>query len=290
MSDAWVLETHDLAKRYGRRTWALTGIDLAIPDGGITALVGPNAAGKSTLIKTWVGFERPTRGSVTVGSIDPWKDRSGVLGLVGYVPQSPALYDGLSVEDHLDLAVLLRPDFDRAYARRRLDELGIPANQGAKSLSGGQQAQVALALALGTRARILLLDEPLASLDPLARREFLHVLTDAVRSDGATALLSSHIVTDVEQACDRLVVLGVGRVLLHDTVVEALASHWIATDGAASAGGTAIGSFGGPGGERLTLLRTESRSAGPNLRPASLEEVVLGYLASGRSLPGEAAA
>jgi ABC-2 type transport system ATP-binding protein len=285
-----VLETHDLAKRYGRRTWALTGIDLAIPQGGITALVGPNAAGKSTLIKSWVGFERPTRGSVSVGGIDPWKDRSGVLGLVGYVPQSPSLYDGLSVEDHLDLAVLLRPDFDRAYARRRLDELGIPPTQGAKSLSGGQQAQVALALALGTRARILLLDEPLASLDPLARREFLHVLSDAVRSDGATALLSSHIVTDVEQACDRLVVLGVGRILLHDTVAEALARHWMAANGAATGEGTAIGSFGGPGGERLTLLRTESPAAASAHRPATLEEVVLGYLASGRATPGEAAA
>ena len=214
----------------------------------------------------------------------------GRAGLVGYVPQSPALYDGLSVEDHLDLAVLLRPDFDRAYARRRLDELGIPGDQGAKSLSGGQQAQVALALALGTRARILLLDEPLASLDPLARREFLHVLTDAVRTDGATALLSSHIVTDVEQACDRLVVLGVGKILLHDTVADALATHWMATDGAAMPDGRAIGSFGGPGGERLTLLREESPSLGTSLRPATLEEVVLGYLASGRSVPGEAAA
>lgn len=290
MSGASVLETHDLAKRYGRRTWALTGIDLAIPQGGITALVGPNAAGKSTLIKTWVGFERPTRGSVTVGGIDPWKDRSGVLGLVGYVPQSPALYDALNVDDHLELALQLRPDFDRPYARQRLDQLGIPGGQGAKSLSGGQQAQVALALALGTRARILLLDEPLASLDPLARREFLHVLTDAVRSDGATALLSSHIVTDVEQACDRLVVLGVGRVLLHETVPNALASHWLATDGEAVAGGQFIGSFGGPGGERLTLVRQESGLAGSSLRPASLEEVVLGYLASSRTMPGEAAA
>jgi ABC-2 type transport system ATP-binding protein len=290
MSAEPVLEAHALAKRYGRRTWALTGIDLAIPQGGITALVGPNAAGKSTLIKTWVGFERPTRGGVTVGGIDPWKDRSGVLGLVGYVPQSPSLYDGLSVEDHLDLAVQLRPDFDQHYARLRLDQLGIPGDQGAKSLSGGQQAQVALALALGTRAKILLLDEPLASLDPLARREFLHVLTDAVRIDGATALLSSHIVTDVEQACDRLVVLGVGRILLHDTVVDALATHWLAIDGAAAPEGEAIGSFGGPGGERLTLLRAESPSAGAGLRQASLEEVVLGYLASGRSLPGEAAA
>jgi ABC-2 type transport system ATP-binding protein len=285
-----LLATHDLAKRYGRRTWALTGIDLAIPQGGITALVGPNAAGKSTLIKTWVGFERPTRGGVTVGGIDPWKDRSGVLNLVGYVPQSPELYDALSVDDHLDLAVMLRPDFDRAYARRRLDELGIPGDRGARSLSGGQQAQVALALALGTRARILLLDEPLASLDPLARREFLHVLSDAVRTDGATALLSSHIVTDVEQACDRLVVLGVGRILLHDTVADALATHWMATDGPTAPEGRAIGSFGGPGGERLTLFRQVSPSVGTSLRSATLEEVVLGYLASGRALPGEAAA
>ena len=285
-----VLETHDLAKRYGRRTWALTGIDLAIPQGGITALVGPNAAGKSTLIKTWIGFERPTRGSVTVRGIDPWKDRSSVLGMVGYVPQSPSLYDGLSVEDHLDLAVLLRPDFDRAYARRRLDELGIPGTQGAKSLSGGQQAQVALALALGTRARILLLDEPLASLDPLARREFLHVLTDAVRTDGASALLSSHIVTDVEQACDRLVVLGVGRILLHDTVAQALATHRMSTDGAAPPTGETVGSFGGPAGERLTLVRTATPTGTTTTRPASLEEVVLGYLASGRTSPSGAAA
>lgn len=278
-----VLAAHGLAKRYGRRTWALQGIDLAIPRGGITALVGPNAAGKSTLIKTWVGFERPTRGDVTVAGVDPWRDRSRALALLGYVPQSPSLYDALTVEDHLELALMLRPGFDRPYARARLEQLGIPLAQSARSLSGGQQAQVALALALGTRAEILLLDEPLASLDPLARREFLHVLTDAVRAEGATALLSSHIVTDVEQACDRLVVLGVGRVLLHAPVAEALASHGIGTDGAAADG--AVASFAGPAGERLTLVRRADpggEAGGDGLRPASLEEVVLGYLSSGR--------
>ncbi len=286
-----VLEAHALAKRFGRRNWALSGIDLALPQGGITALVGPNAAGKSTLIKTWIGFERPTRGSVTVAGIDPWRDRSGALGHVGYVPQSPALYDALSVDDHLDLAVQLRPGFDRAYARQRLDELGIPGDQGARSLSGGQQAQVALALALGTRAEILLLDEPLASLDPLARREFLHVLTDAVHAQGATALLSSHIVTDVEQACDRLIVLGVGRVLLHDTVADALSTHWIGTASDLGAGVEAVASFAGPAGERLTLARTRRAGAiAYGLRRATLEEVVLGYLASGRGLPSEVAA
>ncbi len=268
-----ILETHELAKRYRRGVWALQGIDLELPAGGITALVGPNAAGKSTLIKTWVGFEKPTRGSVRVAGIDPWKDRSAALAKLGYVPQSPALYDGLSVEDHLDLACQLRPNFDREYARARLAQLDIPADRGARSLSGGQQAQVALALALGTRAPILLLDEPLASLDPLARREFLHVLTDAVRGDGATALLSSHIVTDVEQACDRLIVLGVGRILLHDTVADAVAVHAISSTEHADA----VASFGAPDGSRIWLVR------GTGDRPATLDEVVLGYLASGRS-------
>ena len=275
-----ILEARELAKRYRRGVWALGGIDLHIPAGGITALVGPNAAGKSTLIKTWVGFERPTRGSVRVAGIDPWKDRSAALAKVGYVPQSPSLYDGLSVEDHLDLARQLRPGFDRDYARNRMAQLDIPAARGGRDLSGGQQAQVALALALGTRAPILLLDEPLASLDPLARREFLHVLTEAVRGDGATALLSSHIVTDVEQACDRLIVLGVGRVLLHESVTAALESHSISS----TEHPNAVGSFGAPDGSRIYLVR------GTAERPATLDEVVLGYLASGRSTASPAAA
>jgi ABC-2 type transport system ATP-binding protein len=272
MTDA-VLEANGLAKRYRRGVWALKGIDLAIPAGGITALVGPNAAGKSTLIKTWVGFEKPTRGAAAVMGIDPWRQRTKALANVGYVPQSPALYDGLSAEDHLDLAVQLRKGFDRASARARLDQLGIPAGAGARSLSGGQQAQVALALALGTRAPILLLDEPLASLDPLARREILHLLTDAFREDGATTLLSSHIITDVEQACDRLIVLGVGHVLLHDTMANALADHAVST----SERSDAVAAFAAPDGSRIWLVR------GSADRPATLEEVVLGYLASGRA-------
>jgi ABC-2 type transport system ATP-binding protein len=275
-----ILEARALAKRYRRNVWALQGIDLELPAGGITALVGPNAAGKSTLIKTWVGFEKPTRGSVRVAGMDPWKDRSGALAHLGYVPQSPALYDGLSVDDHLDLARQLRPGFDRDYARERLAQLDIPPDRGGRDLSGGQQAQVALAIALGTRAPILLLDEPLASLDPLARREFLHILTDAVRGEGTTALLSSHIVTDVEQACDRLIVLGVGRVLLNDSVAGAMAAHAIS----ATELPDAVASFGAPDGSRIWLVR------GDGDRPATLDEVVLGYLASGRSPARPAAA
>jgi ABC-2 type transport system ATP-binding protein len=272
-----ILQTRGLAKQYRRGVWALRGIDLAIPRGGMTALIGPNAAGKSTLIKTWVGFEQPTRGSALVAGVDASRDPAAALEHIGYVPQRPALYDGLSVEDHVDLASLLRPGFDRAAARQRLDLLGIARSELARNLSGGQQTQVVLALALGTRAEVLLLDEPLASLDPLARREFLHLLVDVVRTDGVTALLSSHNVTDVQQACDRLIILGVGQVLLHSSVADALATH-----GVSVAGETAerdVATFAGPTGERVTLLHDGGE------RAATFEEIVLGYLSSARAVP-----
>ncbi|OGN81367.1 MAG: hypothetical protein A2X23_09000 [Chloroflexi bacterium GWC2_73_18] len=283
------LTANGLAKRYRRGVWALRDVDLAIPPGSVTALVGPNGAGKSTLIKAWVGFERPTTGRVAVAGVDPWRDRSGALRHVGYVPQAASLYRELTVDDHLALAASLRRGFDRAHARERLEELGIPLEARADELSGGQQAQVGLAIALGTRADVLLLDEPLASLDPLARREFLHVVTDAVRTHGTTAILASHIMTDVEQACDRLIVLGGGRKLLGDSIATALAAHRIAVDGGAASGpgAEAVATFAGQAGERLTLVRlADGTVADASLRAASLEEVVLGYLASGR--PGSA--
>lgn len=287
------LQTWDLGKRYDRRTVALAGLSLSVPTGTITALVGPNGAGKSTLIKAWVGFERPTTGRVAVAGIDPWHTRSEALDRIGYVPQTPALYREFTVADHLDLARTLQPRFDRAVAARRLEELVIPLDALAGRLSGGQQAQVGLALALGTRADVLLLDEPLASLDPLARREFLHVLTDAVRSDGSTALLASHVITDVEQACDHLLVLGGGRLLLDETIPAAVAGHRIAEPGAARplTDVVPVGTFMGPTGDPLSLVRlVEPEPTGlSSLRQATLEEVVLGYLAAGRSVPDHAA-
>jgi ABC-2 type transport system ATP-binding protein len=284
-----VLEAFGLAKRYSRGVWALKDVDLEIPGGSVTALVGPNGAGKSTLIKAWVAFERPTAGRVAVAGIDPWRERSAALTHVGYVPQSPALYRELNVEEHLSLAASLRRGFDDGYARRRLDELGIPLGARTAELSGGQQAQVGLALALGTRADVLLLDEPLASLDPLARREFLHVVTDSVRSDGTTALLSSHIITDVQQACDRLIVLGGGRKLLDDSIQRAVARHRIGVVDPSRTDVTRVASFPGEEGQMLTLVRSD---LAPDswLRTATLDEVVMGYLASGRRPATERAA
>ncbi|MEO8570224.1 MAG: ABC transporter ATP-binding protein [Chloroflexota bacterium] len=279
-----ILETHDIGKRYGRRRWALRHVDIAVPDGSITALVGPNGSGKSTLLKAWVGFEKPTEGYLLVDGVDPWKDRGGAIERIGYVPQAPSLYRELTVADHVTLARTLRPGFDPSVAHRRLVDLDIPLTSRADELSGGQQAQVGLALALGTRAPVLLLDEPLASLDPLARREFLHVLVDAVRANGATALLSSHVITDIEQACDRLLVLGAGMTLLDLSVAGAIAEHVVAEAPAPGAPprpvvGTVIGVFPGPAGERLSLVRGDTRDG----RPATLEEVVLGHLAAART-------
>jgi ABC-2 type transport system ATP-binding protein len=276
------LEAHGIGKRYRRgRPWALADVELAIPAGSITALVGPNGAGKSTLIKGYVGFERPTAGRLLVDGIDPWRDRGAAICRIGYVPQAASLYRELSVSDHLALAARFRATFDRPTAERRLEQLNIPLDASADQLSGGQQAQVGLAIALGTQAPVLLLDEPLASLDPLARREFLHVMVDAVRETGATALLASHVITDIEQACDRLLVLGGGRKLLDVSIAEARATHSVVGAAEALEGGAIVGRFPGPEGEPLALVAGD----GARGRPATLEEIVLGHLAAGRGQP-----
>jgi ABC-2 type transport system ATP-binding protein len=272
-----VLETIGLGKRYGLRRWALRDLDLTVEEGSITALVGPNGSGKSTLLKAWVGFERPTAGKLRIRGVDPVRNRGSAIALTGYVPQAPSLYRELSVDDHIAFAAGHRPGFDRQLARGYLDDLSIPLDSRADELSGGQQAQVGLALALGTRAPVLLLDEPLASLDPLARREFLQVLVEAVRAVGATALLSSHVITDIEQACDSLIVLGGGRSLLAVSIAEAIAGHRVVAENEPHPiGAVVVGTFPAPTGERLALVR------GSVGRPATLEEVVIGHLAAGR--------
>jgi ABC-2 type transport system ATP-binding protein len=278
MDEAPALTAHGVGKRYRRgRPWALRDVEFAVPRGSITALVGPNGAGKSTLIKGCIGFERPTAGRLVVDGIDPWHDRGSAVQRVGYVPQAASLYRELTVDEHLAMAVAYRPRFDRPHAEARLRDLDIPLAARADELSGGQQAQVGLAIALGTRAPVLLLDEPLASLDPLARREFLGVLVASVRAEGSTALLSSHVITDIEQACDRLLVLGGGRKHLDLSIAEACATHRVVEEGAPAAGDV-VGRFPGPMGEALALV---AGAVGPGRR-ATLEEVVLGHLAAGR--------
>lgn len=165
-ADVGALEAVGVWKDFGGGAPALAGVDLRLAPGTVTGLVGPNGAGKSTLMRSWIGFERPTRGSMAVFGLDPRRARRQVLAITGYVPQSPTLYRDLAVDAHVKLVADLRQGFDLVLARRRLHQLGIPLGQRAGTLSGGQKAQVYLALVLGLHPRVLLLDEPLASLDP----------------------------------------------------------------------------------------------------------------------------
>jgi ABC-2 type transport system ATP-binding protein len=277
MSETPLVAEH-VGRRYRRnRPWAVRDVSLAIPEGSITALVGANGAGKSTLIRAALGFERPDEGRLLVFGIDPRRDRTRVVNSLGYVPQGPSLYRNLTIADHLTLARAARPSFDRSHALGRIRGAGLSEERPIADLSGGEAAQVALALALGTRAPLLLLDEPLASLDPLARRDFLTTLVEDVHGRGATALLSSHIVTDVEHACDRLIVVADGGLVLEAAVAAAKAAYrTVSVDQLGDR--PVIGTFAGPSGESLGLVA--DRSLG---RPASLEEIVLGHLAAART-------
>jgi ABC-2 type transport system ATP-binding protein len=265
-------------RRYGpRRRWAVHDVTFEVPTGSITALVGPNGAGKSTLLRACIGFEPASAGRILVQGVDPARDRAGAVKSIGFVPQASTLYRSLTIADHFAIARGARSSFDVAYARQRVTGAGLSANRVVGQLSGGEQAQVALALALATRAPVLLLDEPLASLDPLARRDFLTTLVDDVRARRATAILSSHIVTDVEQACDRLLILAAGRVAFHASVDEAKRRHRTVS-GVHPATPGFIGDFLGPEGKALSLIQSPDHG-----QPANLEEIVLGYLAADRA-------
>ncbi len=262
-------------RRYRRsRPWAVRDVSLEIPEGSITALVGPNGSGKTTVIRACVGFEPPSEGRILVYGHDSSRARRRAVAAIGYVPQQTALYRNLTVGDHFTMARAARPGFDRGVARQRIHDAGLTEDRTVGELSGGEQAQVGLALALGTRAPLLLLDEPLANLDPLARRHFLTALVDDVRTRGATAILASHVVTDVEQACDALVVLARGRLALHASIADTK-RDFRTVEVAAPDGRFAVGTFPGPTGEPLALVR-----GGDQGRPATLEEIVLGHLTS----------
>jgi ABC-2 type transport system ATP-binding protein len=222
-----VLESRGLGKRYGRR-WALTDCTLSIPGGHVVGLVGPNGAGKTTLLSLATGLLTPTSGTIEVLGGTPAAS-AAQLARVGFLAQDTPLYAGLSVADHLRLGAQLNPSWDGAVARERTDRLGLDAAQKAGKLSGGQRAQLALTLAIAKRPELLILDEPIASLDPLARREFLQSLMEFTAAEQATVIMSSHLVADLQRVCDYLIVLVGSRVRLAGEVEELLGTHWLVT-------------------------------------------------------------
>ena len=278
------ITTTGLTKCYGK-TPALNDCTITVPEGRISALIGPNGAGKTTLLKLLAGLSKPTAGQVTVNGSVP-RQAPAFLAEIGYLAQEIPLYRRLSAEDHIRAGAHLNPRWDGASVRERLTALNIPLDRPVGKLSGGQRAQVALSLILGKRPRLLLLDEPVAALDPLARRQFLATLTSAAADSPGdlTVLLSSHVIADLERICDHMVLLTGSRVQLCGDIEELLAEHKVLV---------------GPRKDTSALERSHTvvqatrtdrqstllvRLGGPLIDPAyqvgdvSLEDLVLGYL------------
>jgi ABC-2 type transport system ATP-binding protein len=218
-----VLRAQGLGKKY-KKKWALSGCTLDIEPGHVTGLVGPNGAGKSTLLNIASGMLESTTGTIEVCGGVPGSGPEQ-LAKVGYVAQNTPVYTGLSIEDHLRLGERLNPNWDNGLAKNRIQRLGLDPKQHAGKLSGGQRAQLALTIGIAKRPELLLLDEPVASLDPLARREFLQDLMEAVAEHGLSVVMSSHLVADLERVCDQLIVLVDSHVRIAGDVEELLASH-----------------------------------------------------------------
>jgi ABC-2 type transport system ATP-binding protein len=281
-----------LTRRY-RSGWALRDCNLKIPAGRLVALVGPNGAGKTTLMHLAVGLLPPTSGDIDIFGWSPQRHPLMVLSRVGFVAQDRPLYRRFTVAEMLRMGRELNPRWDRARVEDRLHRLEIPFDRPVGRLSGGQAAQVALALALGKRADLLLLDEPVANLDPLARREFLRELVDAVASDGLTAILSSHVIGELERVCDYLVILACGRVQVMGDIDELLNSHKLLVgprvDSDMLVNDSSIVEAKHTELESALLVQTNGHTPPPHWRvhDVSLEDLVLAYLAnsSASSLP-----
>ena len=228
MSEAAAVSTRGLGKRYGA-TWALHNCTLEIPAGTVTGLVGPNGAGKTTLLHLVIGLSKPTEGAVEVLGLSPRHDAGSLLPRLGFVAQDHPLYRSLTIAETLTFGRKLNPRWDERLALDRVERLGLSLGKKVGTLSGGQQAQVALTLALAKRPDLLILDEPVASLDPLARREFLNAVMEAVAETGMTVILSSHIVSELERVCDHLVTLADSRTQLAGPIDEIVASHRVLT-------------------------------------------------------------
>ena len=287
-TESIALEAASLGKRFGR-TWALRDCTFALPTGRVTALVGPNGAGKTTLLQLAAGLLRPTTGEVRIFGRSPHTHPLETLPRLGFVAQDHPLYRGFSVADLLTMGRKLNPHWDQQAAIARLNKLHIPLNTRAGKLSGGQQAQVALALALGKRPDLLLLDEPLASLDPLARRDFLRVLLDATLEQGLSVLLSSHIISDLERVCEYLIILSASRVQLAGEIDEILSGHkrliGPRTDPAAVASLHNIIEASHTERQTTLLVRLNGQlfDTSWTVQDVSLEDIVLAYLGQSRS-------
>ena len=269
-----------LGHRYGRRLWGLRDCDLDVPAGRVVALVGPNGSGKTTLMSMAAGLLPVTAGTVEAAGGAPAQR----LDRIGFVAQDAPLWPRLRVADVLDIGRCMNRRFDAVMAAERIRRLGIRPRARISALSGGERAQVALTLVLAKRPDLFLLDEPMANLDPLARREFLGSMFEARQETGATVLYSSHAVSELERICDYLIVLRAGHVRIAGDIDELRQQHRIISgaDGWPEGGGWQVISQHSTGGRTTALVRCGNAApvAGPGLQDAAptFDELVLGYL------------
>lgn len=277
------LQTMNLTRRYGT-TIALDGCSFDLPAGRIAALVGSNGAGKTTLLQIAAGLLAPSAGRIEVFGRSPQHYPRMVLPRIGLLGQDRPLFRGFSVEETMELGRRLNPRWDHERALERLRGLQIPLGRRVRTLSGGQQAQVALVLALAKRPDLLLLDEPMSALDPIARREFLRTLIDAVAEHGITVLLSSHVIGDLERVCDFLIVLAGGKPALADDLDRVLATHQLMVVPCEAADVCRrmheVVWEARTGRQATLLVRRNGQRFSPywHVREATLEEIVLAYL------------
>jgi len=277
-----VVEARGLSKRY-RQVQALADCTLSIPAGQVVGLVGPNGAGKTTLLHLATGLIAPTSGAIEVLGGRP-ASSPAQLARVGFVAQDTPTYAALSVADHLRLGERMNPGWDAALAHDRIRRLGLEAAKRAGKLSGGQRAQLALTLAIAKRPELLILDEPVASLDPLARREFLQSLMEHTADQQVSVVLSSHLVADLERVCDYLIVLVASRVRVAGEVDRLLAAHRLVTgprrDPAALPVGWEVVTASHTDRQSTLLIRTEAAIHDPawTVTQVTLEDMVLGYM------------
>jgi ABC-2 type transport system ATP-binding protein len=276
------IQARGLGKSFGRRA-ALSDCTLDIPAGRVVGLVGPNGAGKTTLLNLAVGMLTPTSGTIDVLGERPAAGPAQ-LAKVGFVAQDAPTYPGLSIDDHLQLGARLNPGWDDALARNRIERLGLDFTQRARKLSGGQRAQLALTLGVAKRPELLILDEPVASLDPLARREFLQDLMEAVAEHELSVVLSSHLVSDLERVCDYMIVLVASRVQLAGDLDTLLATHHRLTgprrDPTTLPADQHVISASHTERQTTLLVRTDAPIHDPawTVGQLSLEDVVLAYM------------
>jgi ABC-2 type transport system ATP-binding protein len=281
-----IIETAGLGKNYGR-TWALRDCTFSMPEGHLAALVGPNGAGKTTLLHLLVGLTAAAAGTATVLGGVPAGSRAALDG-IAFVAQDAPVYTNLTAANMIRLARNLNRSFDPPYARARLGELDIPLDRKAAKLSGGQRAQLALTLALAKRPRLLILDEPLAALDPLARHDFMGTVLAAVGEDGVSVLMSSHALAELQRVADFLVLLTKGQVRVADTVEDLASTHRVLTGPAGSADRVTreLHVVQDQRGEAQAHLLVKAHGPqdpvppGWEAHPAGLEELVLAYLRS----------